>query len=73
MIHVLLQIYIYIIIADVIMSYLPQMRNQEWARMLHKIADASQKPIRDALPKGMPIDPSPMIVIILIQILMYLL
>jgi YggT family protein len=71
MIHALLQLYIYLIILDVIMSYFPGARGQEWAKFLHKAADFPQKPIREALPQGMPIDPTPMIVIILIQILMY--
>jgi YggT family protein len=73
MIHILLQIFIYILIFDVIMSYFPDMRRQEWAQVLHKIADAPQKPIRDLLPKGLPIDPTPMILIIGIQILMQIL
>ncbi len=71
MIHTLLQLFIYLIIADVIMSYFPDLRRQSWAETLHKIADAPQKPIREMLPAGMPLDPTPMIVIILIQILMY--
>jgi YggT family protein len=73
MIHNLLQLFIYILIIDVIMSYFPQFRGQKWAQILHKIADAPQKPIREMLPQGMPFDPSPMIVIILIQMLMYIL
>jgi YggT family protein len=73
MIHLLLQLFIYIIIVDVIMSYFPQMRGQKWAQTLHKIADAPQKPIREMMPQNLPIDFSPMIVIILIQMLMYLL
>ena len=73
MIHQLLQIFIYIIIIDVIMSYFPQMRGQQWAQMLHKIADAPQKPIRELMPRNLPVDFSPMIVIILIQMLMYIL
>lgn len=73
MIHHLLQIFIYIIIADVILSYFPDVRRQQWAQVLHKIADAPQKPIREMLPKDIPLDPAPMIIIILIQILMYLL
>lgn len=72
-IYQLLKFYIYVIIADIIMSYIPDVRGQKWAQILHKVADAPQKPIREALPKGMPLDPTPMIVIILIQILMYLL
>jgi YggT family protein len=73
MIRALLQLYIYIIIVDVIMSYFPQLREQQWARTFHKIADAPQKPIRDLLPKGMPLDPTPMIIIIVVQVLMYIL
>jgi len=72
-IYQLLQLYIYVIIADAIMSYIPQARGQKWAEILHKVADAPQKPIREMLPKGMPMDPTPMIIIILIQILMHLL
>ena len=73
MLHVLLQIFIYILIFDVIMSYFPDMRRQQWAQVLHKIADAPQKPIRDMLPKDLPLDPTPMILIIGIQILMQIL
>lgn len=73
MIHAILQLFIYLMIADIILSYVPNARNQEWAKMLHKIADAPQKPIREMLPQNMPLDPSPMIVIILIQMLMYIL
>jgi YggT family protein len=73
LIHSLLQIFIYILIIDVIMSYFPQMKSQKWAQVLHQIADAPQKPIRDLLPRDLPLDPTPMILIILIQMLMYLL
>ncbi len=73
MIHAILQLFIYLMIADIILSYFPQMRSQQWAMMLHKIADAPQKPIREMLPQNMPLDPTPMIVIILIQMLMYIL
>ena len=73
MIYWALQIFIYITIADVIMSWLPDMRRQPWAQKLHQIADAPQKPIRDLLPKDMPIDPCPMIIIIVCQMLMHLL
>jgi YggT family protein len=72
-VHQLLQLYIYVIIADILMSYIPEARKQKWAQVLHKIADAPQKPIREMLPENMPLDPTPMIIIILIQMLMYLL
>lgn len=73
MIHSILQLFIYILIIDVLMSYFPQMRRHKWAEILHKIADAPQKPIREMLPQNMPLDPTPMILIILIQMLMYIL
>lgn len=73
MIHSLLQLFIYIIIFDAIMSYFPQARGQKWAQVLHKIADAPQKPIREILPQNLPLDPTPMLIIILIQMLMYIL
>ena len=73
MIHSLLQIFIYILIIDILMSYFPQIRHQKWAQMIHKIADVTQKPIREMLPKDMPLDPTPMIIIILIQLLMSIL
>jgi YggT family protein len=73
MIHGLLQLFIYLIIADIILSYVPQARGQKWAQMIHKIADAPQRPIREMLPQGLPIDFSPMIVIILVQMLMFVL
>ena len=73
MIDAILQLFTLIIFADVIMSYMPNLRSYEWARQLHKIADIPQKPIRDRLPQDIPLDPSPMIVIFLIQLLRHLL
>lgn len=69
MIDAILHILTLIIFFDVIMSYMPDIRRHEWARTLHQIADAPQKPIREILPKDLPLDPSPMIVIFIIQLL----
>jgi YggT family protein len=67
-----LQIFIYITIADVLMSWVPDVRKQPWAQKLHQIADAPQKPIREMLPQDMPLDPCPMIIIILCEMLMFI-
>lgn len=72
MIDWVLQILIYIIIADVILSWVPDIRRQPWAEKLHQFANIPQQPIRDLFPKDIPLDPAPMIVIILCQVLMYL-
>lgn len=69
MIDAILNVLTIIIFVDVLMSYVPDLRNQEWARTLHQIADVPQKPIREMLPKDIPLDPSPMIVIFIIQII----
>ena len=69
MIDAILHLFTFIIIFDVILSYAPDLRKHEWANSLHMIADAPQKPIRELMPKDLPLDPSPMIVIFVIQIL----
>jgi YggT family protein len=73
MIHAILQIFIYILIFDVVMSYFPQLKHHKWARILHEIADVPQRPIRDLMPRDLPLDPTPMILILVIQFIMYLL
>ena len=73
LIHYILQLYIYVIIADIILSYVPNLRGQQWAQMIHKAAEVTCKPVRDLFPGDIPMDPSPMIVIILIQVVMYIL
>lgn len=73
MIDAILHILTLVIIFDVILSYAPDLRRYEWARTLHRIADVPQRPIRELLPRDLPLDPSPMIVIFVIQILRQLL
>lgn len=64
MIRFLINIYIFIIIADAILSYLPQFRDQEAVKFIKKLADYSLEPVRKLLPKDIPIDASPIIVIL---------
>lgn len=70
MIAAILQIFIYLTIIDAILSYFPDLKSQSWYQQLHKIVDAPQRPIRQMLPPGIPIDPSPIVVIIVCQLLM---
>lgn len=72
MIRGIITIYIYLIIIDALVSYFPQFRNQKWAQGLKQITDVTQKPIRKFIPPDWPFDPSPIIVIILLQLLMAL-
>lgn len=68
MIRFLLGIYIGIIIIDVILSYVPQYRNNEFAKMIRKLSEYSLGPVRRVLPNDLPFDISPLIVIILIRV-----
>ena len=69
MIRFLIDIYIFILIADVVLSYLPQFRSQQWAVYIRKAGDFTCKPIRQILPPDLPFDPSPMIVIFALKII----
>lgn len=61
--------YTFIIIADVILSFLPQYRYENWAIIVKKLADFALDPVRRILPADVPFDFSPMIVIIILQLL----
>lgn len=68
MIRLLIDIYILMIIADAVTSYFPKVRHNVWVLRLKKIVDFSCGPIRRYMPNDLPIDPSPLIVIILLQL-----
>jgi len=69
MIRLVLNLYVYILIADAILSYFPNIRHQEWVRFIKRLADFTLNPIRRYLPQDLPFDVSPIIVIILLQLL----
>jgi YggT family protein len=68
MIRFVINIYIYLVILDAIMSYFPQFKNQQWAKTLKQVADFSLKPIRKLLPNDLPMDFSPLIVIFVLNL-----
>jgi YggT family protein len=70
LINFFLQTYIFILIADTILSYLPQWHFRAPVRFVKKLADFSLAPIRKKLPEEIPIDISPLIAISIIQILL---
>jgi len=69
MIRSLLNLYVLILIVDVILSYLPQFRHQPWAQFIRKASDITCRPIRQVMPPDLPFDFSPMIVIVGLQLL----
>lgn len=68
MIRGLINIYIIITIAEAILSYVPQVKSQQWYKTLKQITDATQAPIRKVLPQDIPVDLSPLIVIFLLNL-----
>jgi len=67
MIRFVIEAYIFVIIADVVLSYLPQFSGAEWRRQIKKAADLTCKPIREFMPQDLPFDLSPLVVMILLQ------
>jgi YggT family protein len=68
MIRLLIDIYIMMIIVDAILSYIPQTKEYKFTQYLRMITEFPQKPIRKQLPAGLAIDPSPLIVIIVLRL-----
>jgi YggT family protein len=72
MIRFIISLYIWLLIIDVVLSYLPQFRHQPWVKNIKKVADFSCAPIRKIMPPDLPFDFSPMVVIILLNFIMWL-
>jgi YggT family protein len=72
LIRTFLQIYIYLLIADAIFSYFPDLEKHNWRKQVKKIADFTCNPIRKQLPPNLPIDFSPILVIFAIELLFFL-
>ena len=69
MIRGLITLYIILTIAEAFLSYVPQIKSQQWYKTLKQITDVAQKPIRKILPQDIPVDLSPLIVIFLLNLL----
>jgi uncharacterized protein YggT (Ycf19 family) len=70
MIRFLINVYIWIIILDALLSYFPQYKNQEWAKLIKKAADFSLNPVRKIIPQqDLPFDIAPLIVIVVLNLI----
>jgi len=73
LIRTLLNLYIILLIVDSVLSYFPKFDMEDWRLKIKKFADYSLDPIRKKIPAHhLPIDISPIIVILIIQILKFL-
>jgi YggT family protein len=62
-------IYFLIILARVLMSWMPNSQYTQWGQVIFNLTEPVLRPVRNALPQTGGFDFSPMIVIILLQIL----
>ena len=72
MIRALIDLYIFILILNVILSYIPQARGHEVAIKIKRIADYSCSPIRKMLPQDSAFDFSTVLVIFGLNLLKFL-
>lgn len=69
MIRFIIDLYIFCIIVDSVLSFFPQVRGVAAVQYLRKICDVTQRPIRKYLPNDLPFDLSPVIVIFLLLLI----
>ena len=72
MIRALIQLYILLLVVNAFISYIPSLQKNQWVKELNKVCDFSCKPIRKYLPPDLPFDLSPLVVIVLLNLLMLL-
>lgn len=72
LIEFLINIYILLVILDAIFSYFPNLQSHDWIRNLRKVANYSCDPIRKILPRNLPYDFSPLVVIVILKLVIIL-
>jgi YggT family protein len=71
MLHALINIFILMVLADAVISFVPNPNVQRHPVViqLRKIVDVPQRPIRQLLPPNFPFDPSPLVIILLLRMI----
>ena len=69
MIRFLINIYTWIVLADVVLSYFPDYQRHQWAKTIKKLAGYTLDPVRKILPADLPFDFSPIVVLVILQLL----
>jgi YggT family protein len=69
MIRTILDLYVLVLIADVVLSYLPQYRRVPAVVYIRAAANFTCRPIKKLLPKDLPFDFSPLIVIFALNLI----
>jgi YggT family protein len=71
MLHALINIFILMVLADAVISFVPNPNVQRHPVViqLRKIVDVPQRPIRQLVPPNFPFDPSPLVIILLLRMI----
>lgn len=69
MIRLLIDLFIYILVLDAILSFIPSIQNQDWVKAIRKVTNPILNPIRKLLPQDLPFDMAPLAVILLLNII----
>ncbi|WP_164848223.1 YggT family protein [Halobacteriovorax sp. HLS] len=69
LIRVVIELYILLLIIDIVLSYLPQYRRNSWVMKINKFANYTCNPVRRYMPPDLPFDFSPLIVILILTLL----
>lgn len=72
MIRILLRLYIVLIVLDFILSFFPKLHNEVWVKKVREWAEFTLAPVRNNVKVNLPVDISPMIVIALIELFIFL-
>ena len=69
LLETLIDVYVMIILARVVLSWLPVDRDQPWARFIVDVTEPTVGPIRRILPPLGGLDFSPLVAMLLLQLL----
>ncbi|MCK5882297.1 MAG: YggT family protein [Bacteriovoracaceae bacterium] len=68
MIRALINLYCFLLIVDWILSYLPQFSHHNIVKKINMIAEFSLRPVRKYLPQDLPLDISPLVVVLALKL-----
>lgn len=72
LIRLVINLYVLVLFASVILSYIPSLRHHPIVMKINQAADWTCKPIRKLLPPDLPFDFSPLIVFFLLRLVVFL-
>lgn len=72
MIRIIIQAYILILILNSALSYIPSLQKEVWVKKIHQFSEFTCRYVRPYLPKDIPFDLSPLVVVVILNLIMAL-